>query len=109
MIVTHDRQNIFIIQATGGLFYKCFIVVIYDCKLRFSLVRNLQLSFTILSKASLSCDHSFIVLATVIIIVNYYCKTFIEQATKANTMKRFTATFFTTKWLKSIFKTATLV
>jgi hypothetical protein len=74
------------------------------------LVRNLQLLFTILSKASLSCDHSFIVLATVIIIVNNDCKTFVEQATGANAMKRFTATFFfTTKWLNSVFTTATLV
>ncbi len=35
----------------------------------------------ILAKASLSCDHSFIVLASVITIVNYYHKTFIVQAT----------------------------
>ncbi len=72
-------------------------------------MRNLQLSFTILSKASLSFDHSFMLLATVIIFVNYDCKTFVEQATGANAMKRFTTTFFTAKWLKSIFTTATFV
>jgi hypothetical protein len=34
----------------------------------------------ILVKASLSCDRSFVVLATVITIVNYDHKTFIVQA-----------------------------
>ncbi len=35
----------------------------------------------ILAKASLNHDCSFIVVATVIMIVNYDCKTFIVQAT----------------------------
>jgi hypothetical protein len=35
----------------------------------------------ILAKANLSCDRSFIVLATVITMVNYDHKTFIVQAT----------------------------
>ncbi len=34
-----------------------------------------------LAKASLNYNHSFIVMATVITIVNYDCKTFIVQAT----------------------------
>jgi hypothetical protein len=41
----------------------------------------------ILAKASLNYDHSFIVLATIITLVNYNCKTFIVQATGHNVLK----------------------
>jgi len=46
------------------------------------LERNLRSSFKILDKASFSCDQSFIVLATVITIINYAHKTFIVQAAR---------------------------
>ena len=40
-------------------------------------------------------NHSFTVLATVITIVNYDCKTFIVQATGVNFIKLFSAYFMT--------------
>jgi len=42
----------------------------------------------ILDRASIvnyNCNHSFIVLAAVIMIINYDCKTFIVQASRAIT------------------------
>ncbi len=56
----------------------------YKRKLCFSLNHNLQSQFTILVKAGLSCDRSFIVLVTIIMIVNYDRETFIVQATRVN-------------------------
>ncbi len=47
----------------------------------------------ILAKASLNYDRSFIVLATVITIVNYDRKTFIVQATGSK-MNRMSQNFF---------------
>ncbi len=47
----------------------------------------------ILTKASLNYDHSFIVLATVIAIVNYDRKTYIAQATGSKT-NRMSQNFF---------------
>jgi hypothetical protein len=61
------------------MFYDCNY---YDHKLLFSLGRKLRSQFTILAKASISCERSFVVLATVITIVNYDRKTFILQATE---------------------------
>ncbi len=76
-----------------GLYYKSFTIVNNDSKLRFSLEHNrimtlmLQSQFKLLS----SYDHIFIIHATVItivnynrsviMIVNYDCKTIILQAT----------------------------
>jgi len=65
-----------------------FGIVIYARKGRFSLQRTLRSEFTILANANdlamivnYDCNHSFIVLPTVITIVNYDHKTFIVQAT----------------------------
>jgi hypothetical protein len=65
-----------------------FGIVIYDCKVHFSLQRTLQLKFMILANAddlamitSYNHNHSFIVLATVITTVNYRHETFIVQGT----------------------------
>ncbi len=79
------------VRLPSGLFYKSFKIVIYNhndstiirpvactlkglwshiyyCKLRFSLERKLGWQFTILAKASLALDHSFIVL-----VLQSYC------------------------------------
>ncbi len=66
--------------ATCGLYYKCFMIVNYALVWSITYDHNLR-SLQRLALASLSCDCSFIVLATVITIVNYDCKTFTVPAT----------------------------
>jgi hypothetical protein len=73
------------------MYYKCFAIVVYYCKLSFSLLLTLRLLFVIPAKASLCKFSSFIEEATVNTIINYDRKSFIVQVPGANVIKPFTA------------------
>jgi hypothetical protein len=51
------KSEMFIARKASGLYYKSFMIVIYDCKLYFSLEHNLLSLFTILDMARISYYH----------------------------------------------------
>jgi hypothetical protein len=86
-----DLQNCRSNIGSCGLYYKSFMIINYDHKVRSKLWRHLFMTLELQLTIVANVIYSFIVMATVINIVNYDCtvitivnydpKTFIVQAT----------------------------